>query len=247
TNIGYLVRYPANLEDGYYKTVIRERYWFSGRSMRKRRCATSVLNDQSAKIRAVAAVASGQKIDRGWLVTRSSPVCTIKDPPRELLSLSTVILEIPEDRMTQFKEESSGQMEIASFTVGKRAEVAEWYRIVAGFVTSLSPVTLKTHRRAAMHDKYVKSLKLPLHSWKNFFLVDVYKMVVLMLPCGRGSLVVKVSDHGWHVTSSSPVPLKTRRVGARCTFNLSRAETSSRGCGVVVRRGGASSGVVLVT
>ncbi|GFW86946.1 uncharacterized protein TNCV_2811011 [Trichonephila clavipes] len=39
------------------------------------------------------------------------------------------------------------------------------------------------------------------------------------------------------VSSSSPVPLKTRRVGQRCTLNLSRAETSSRWCGVVVRRG----------
>ncbi|GFU34104.1 uncharacterized protein TNCV_3199081 [Trichonephila clavipes] len=49
------------------------------------------------------------------------------------------------------------------------------------------------------------------------------------------------------VTGSRPVPLKTRRVGQRCTLNLSRAETSSRWCGVVVRRGGASSGVVHVT
>ncbi|GFX03451.1 uncharacterized protein TNCV_4634631 [Trichonephila clavipes] len=49
------------------------------------------------------------------------------------------------------------------------------------------------------------------------------------------------------VTSSSPVPLKTRRVGQRCTLNLSRADMSSRWCGVVVRRGGASSGVVHVT
>ncbi|GFX21550.1 transposable element Tcb1 transposase [Trichonephila clavipes] len=40
------------------------------------------------------------------------------------------------------------------------------------------------------------------------------------------------------VTGSGPVPLKTRRVGQRCTLNLSRAETSSRWCGVVVRRGG---------
>ncbi|GFV43430.1 uncharacterized protein TNCV_630131 [Trichonephila clavipes] len=40
------------------------------------------------------------------------------------------------------------------------------------------------------------------------------------------------------VTSSSPVPPNTRRVGQRCTLNLSRAETSSRWCGVVVRRGG---------
>ncbi|GFT07933.1 uncharacterized protein TNCV_873621 [Trichonephila clavipes] len=38
------------------------------------------------------------------------------------------------------------------------------------------------------------------------------------------------------VASSSPLPLKTRRVGQRCTLNLSRAETSSRWCGVVVRR-----------
>ncbi|GFW31087.1 uncharacterized protein TNCV_1372491 [Trichonephila clavipes] len=49
------------------------------------------------------------------------------------------------------------------------------------------------------------------------------------------------------VTSSSPVPLKTRRVEQRCTLNLSRAERSSRGCGVVVRRRGASSVVVHVT
>ncbi|GFV86141.1 uncharacterized protein TNCV_671381 [Trichonephila clavipes] len=39
------------------------------------------------------------------------------------------------------------------------------------------------------------------------------------------------------VMSSTPVPLKTHRVGQRCTLNLSRAETSSRWCGVVVRRG----------
>ncbi|GFV58788.1 uncharacterized protein TNCV_3731261 [Trichonephila clavipes] len=40
------------------------------------------------------------------------------------------------------------------------------------------------------------------------------------------------------VTSSSQVPLKTRRVGQRCTLNLSSAETFSRWCGVVFRRGG---------
>ncbi|GFV44958.1 uncharacterized protein TNCV_615481 [Trichonephila clavipes] len=49
------------------------------------------------------------------------------------------------------------------------------------------------------------------------------------------------------VMSSIPLPLKTRRVGQRCTLNLSRAETSSRWCGVVVRRGDASSGVIHVT
>ncbi|GFY17431.1 uncharacterized protein TNCV_658441 [Trichonephila clavipes] len=64
---------------------------------------------------------------------------------------------------------------------------------------------------------------------------------------GCGSLVVKVSDRGLHVTSSSLVPLKTRRVGERCTLNLSRAQMSSRWCDLVVRRGGACSGVVHVT
>ncbi|GFS81117.1 uncharacterized protein TNCV_1223801 [Trichonephila clavipes] len=55
---------------------------------------------------------------------------------------------------------------------------------------------------------------------------------------GCGSPVVRVSDHGRYVMSSSPVPLKTRRVGPRCPLNLSRAGTSSRWCGVVDRRGG---------
>ncbi|GFV83030.1 uncharacterized protein TNCV_1180441 [Trichonephila clavipes] len=70
---------------------------------------------------------------------------------------------------------------------------------------------------------------------------------------GKGHRVAVVAE--WYryrivaclVTSSSPVPLKTRRVGQRCTLNLSRAEISSRWSGVVVRRGGASSGVVHVT
>ncbi|GFW71060.1 uncharacterized protein TNCV_191511 [Trichonephila clavipes] len=64
---------------------------------------------------------------------------------------------------------------------------------------------------------------------------------------GSDSLVVKVSDHGRHVMSSSPVPLKTRHVGQRFPLNLSRAETSYRWCGVVVSRGGARSGAVHVT
>ncbi|GFS96424.1 uncharacterized protein TNCV_17491 [Trichonephila clavipes] len=55
---------------------------------------------------------------------------------------------------------------------------------------------------------------------------------------GHGSLVVKVSDRGWSIMSSSRVAFKTRRVGVRCTLNLSRAQMCSRWCGVVVRRGG---------
>ncbi|GFU01804.1 uncharacterized protein TNCV_1523101 [Trichonephila clavipes] len=62
----------------------------------------------------------------------------------------------------------------------------------------------------------------------------------------KGSQIAELVPVLWP-SSSNPVPLKTRRVGQRCTLNLSRAETSSRWCGVVVRRGSASSGVVHVT
>ncbi|GFW15985.1 uncharacterized protein TNCV_4432581 [Trichonephila clavipes] len=57
-----------------------------------------------------------------------------------------------------------------------------------------------------------------------------------MDPWGYGSLEITVSDHDRHVMSSSPVPLRTRRVGERCALNLPRVQTSSRWCGVVVRR-----------
>ncbi|GFX04755.1 hypothetical protein TNCV_2247381 [Trichonephila clavipes] len=46
--------------------------------------------------------------------------------------------------------------------------------------------------------------------------------------------MVKVSDHGRHVMSSSPVPPKTCRVGQRYTLNLSRTEKSSRLCDMAI-------------
>ncbi|GFT74180.1 uncharacterized protein TNCV_4081111 [Trichonephila clavipes] len=55
---------------------------------------------------------------------------------------------------------------------------------------------------------------------------DVKLQCIVSIGCG--SPAVKVSDHGRHLMSSSPVPPKTRRVGQRCTLNLSRAESSSR-------------------
>ncbi|GFV99956.1 nucleolar pre-ribosomal-associated protein 1 [Trichonephila clavipes] len=72
----------------------------------------------------------------------------------------------------------------------------------------------------------------------NFANTELFHLLGRTNFSGCGSPVVKVSNHGRHVMSSIPVPLKTRRVGQRCTLNLSRAETSSRWCGVVVRRGG---------
>ncbi|GFX55319.1 uncharacterized protein TNCV_3968731 [Trichonephila clavipes] len=76
----------------------------------------------------------------------------------------------------------------------------------------------------------------PLHAWFGYH----SKTIVLTSSRGCGSPMVRVSDHGRYVMSSSPVPLKTRRLGQRCTLNLSRAETSSRWCGVVGRRGDAA-------
>ncbi|GFU51586.1 helitron_like_N domain-containing protein [Trichonephila clavipes] len=81
------------------------------------------------------------------------------------------------------------------------------------------------------------------------FKVKLQKLVALLT---KGKVVVVAEWYRYRivagfVTSSSPVPQKTRRVGQRCTLNLSRAEMSSRWCGVVVRRGGASSGVIHVT
>ncbi|GFX11173.1 uncharacterized protein TNCV_4424321 [Trichonephila clavipes] len=40
------------------------------------------------------------------------------------------------------------------------------------------------------------------------------------------------------ITNSSPLPLKTLRVREQCTLKMSRVQTSSRWCGVVVRRRG---------
>ncbi|GFV32151.1 uncharacterized protein TNCV_1674401 [Trichonephila clavipes] len=68
--------------------------------------------------------------------------------------------------------------------------------------------------------------------------VTMKREMSFICPQDVNSPVVKVSNHGRQVMSSIPVPLKTRRVGQRCTLNLSRAETSSRWCGVVARRGG---------
>ncbi|GFX31376.1 hypothetical protein TNCV_2061921 [Trichonephila clavipes] len=58
---------------------------------------------------------------------------------------------------------------------------------------------------------------------------------------------VSAKDRGLPCYEFEPGTIKTRRVGQRCTLNLSRAETSSRWCGVALGEGGASSGVIHVT
>ncbi|GFV27444.1 hypothetical protein TNCV_912741 [Trichonephila clavipes] len=50
---------------------------------------------------------------------------------------------------------------------------------------------------------------------------------------GLGSQVVKVWDRGWLCHEFEPSTTKDPRVGERRTINLSRAEMSSRWCGVV--------------
>ncbi|GFU38627.1 hypothetical protein TNCV_1495591 [Trichonephila clavipes] len=65
---------------------------------------------------------------------------------------------------------------------------------------------------------------------------------------GRSSQGVRVWDRGCPYLEFEPsTTLRTRCVGARCTLNLSRAQMSFPWCGVVVRRGGASSEVIHVT
>ncbi|GFT97155.1 uncharacterized protein TNCV_3858161 [Trichonephila clavipes] len=54
----------------------------------------------------------------------------------------------------------------------------------------------------------------------------MYKSIPTLLERGCGTPVVKVSDHGRLLMNSSPVPLKTSRVGQRWALNLSRAQTS---------------------
>ncbi|GFX95145.1 uncharacterized protein TNCV_3606041 [Trichonephila clavipes] len=78
---------------------------------------------------------------------------------------------------------------------------------------------------------------------KVFFEVHLLAKLILELQVPRRIVAAVAEWYGYRtvacfVMGSSPVPLKTRRVGQRCTLNLSRAETSSRWCGVVVRRGG---------
>ncbi|GFT62596.1 uncharacterized protein TNCV_1702531 [Trichonephila clavipes] len=72
------------------------------------------------------------------------------------------------------------------------------------------------------------------------------KYEAISVPQGSVCLVKKIQERKSStcyllitkgVTSSSPRPLKTRRVGARCTLNLSRAQTSSCWSGMVVKRG----------
>ncbi|GFX07906.1 hypothetical protein TNCV_4161751 [Trichonephila clavipes] len=65
------------------------------------------------------------------------------------------------------------------------------------------------------------------------------KYEAISVPKGPFRLVKKTQDYLLitnGVTSSSPVPLMTRRVGERCTLIMSRAQTSSFWSGVVVKR-----------
>ncbi|GFV40813.1 hypothetical protein TNCV_2590601 [Trichonephila clavipes] len=72
----------------------------------------------------------------------------------------------------------------------------------------------------------------------------IFLLCLRLHPGGRGSLVVKALDRGWRVMSSSRVPIKTCSAGQSSTLNLSRAQTSSHCCGVVVWTATARSDVV---
>ncbi|GFV50177.1 uncharacterized protein TNCV_620901, partial [Trichonephila clavipes] len=86
------------------------------------------------------------------------------------------------------------------------------------------------------------ALHRKLHVWASNLQRNRHQMLLLF--SRRDVTVAAVAEWSRYqivvglVTSWSPVPPKTRRVGERCTLNPSRAQTSSRWCGVVVRKGG---------
>ncbi|GFV14318.1 hypothetical protein TNCV_807501 [Trichonephila clavipes] len=65
--------------------------------------------------------------------------------------------------------------------------------------------------------------------------------IVQFLSHGCDSRVVKVSDRGWPCHELEPCTTKDPPCRQRCSLNQSRAQTSSRCCGVVVTRWGASA------
>ncbi|GFW66267.1 uncharacterized protein TNCV_1711661 [Trichonephila clavipes] len=103
---------------------------------------------------------------------------------------------------------------------------------------------IHVHLRDVSSTCLLVNIYLPL---STFAIILYSQITILELKEAVGAEWSRYRFVAGFVTSSSPVPLKTCRVGERCTLNLSRAQTSSRWCGVVVRRGGASSSVVHVT
>ncbi|GFT91102.1 hypothetical protein TNCV_2009031 [Trichonephila clavipes] len=86
-----------------------------------------------------------------------------------------------------------------------------------------------TCRRAVKNKLKMSSLEMLTMAWCG---VSLTKFLAAVAERSRYRIAVVL------VTSLIPVPLKTHRVGQRCTLNLSRVQTSSRWCSVVVRRGG---------
>ncbi|GFX43989.1 hypothetical protein TNCV_4112681 [Trichonephila clavipes] len=95
----------------------------------------------------------------------------------------------------------------------------------------------------AHNDKYRLSALVIARGRPRLNLLDAESVTInknfrlaLRHPCGRGSLVVKVMDSCPECHKFEPSSAETRYVGQSCKLNMSRAETSSRWCGVKVRR-----------
>ncbi|GFW37819.1 hypothetical protein TNCV_4630241 [Trichonephila clavipes] len=94
-----------------------------------------------------------------------------------------------------------------------------------------SPHPLRASQRKSPRPEEIPShiwqlIPDPISSWVPVWRKSLDFGVTHRVHSVRGSLVIKVSDRGWHVTSSSPVPLKTRRVREPCSLNLLRARGS---------------------
>ncbi|GFY14607.1 uncharacterized protein TNCV_4828101 [Trichonephila clavipes] len=103
-------------------------------------------------------------------------------------------------------------------------------------------VTLAFQITDDMNKSCTLSMLKPLHLGQDLHDDTEYKLAPYMLGVSAVAEWYGYWTVACLVTRSSPVPLKTHRVGQRCTLNLTRAEMSSRWCGVVVRRGGCQLG-----
>ncbi|GFX42445.1 hypothetical protein TNCV_1520091 [Trichonephila clavipes] len=99
--------------------------------------------------------------------------------------------------------------------------------------------------------KQLQNSRFVTNSFKRTHFTQTFSASPIVSLTCSGAAVAQWSIYrimaGMSCVSSSPLPIKTHRVGQLCTLNLSRAETSSHWCGVVARRSGASSGDILVT
>ncbi|GFW79056.1 apolipoprotein B-100 [Trichonephila clavipes] len=155
----------------------------------------------------------------------------IQDPP-----LNTSLSEAKK-MLSELVEHSIDEIKLS--TISQFTDFVHWIKSSSDLMPLLEVVETCSYLTGEIACTLVEKLR-QIETLKNYGNIQLRRLgssePCLETNVDRGSLVVKLSDRGWHVPSSSPIPLKTRRVEQRCTLNLSRDQTSP--VGVVVRRGG---------